>query len=300
MGAPAISTAPRRARTTTKPRRAATAKPRPRAAAKPRPRTTAKPRPRAAAGPRPAATAKPRSGAAAKARPAPSRRAVKPRAASAGRSRGRAASGSRVAVAGAGNVVMLPVAAVGGIADSGLIERLTRGRSWIVLLGLLLGGIVAINVWGLGMSASSSSTEARIDSLQSDNGVLRARNAKLLSTEEIQQRAAALGLAIPAPDAIHYLDSNDGDAAKAAKRLAAGEIVVGDPAVQGGATDADGTVDPAAATTTGTTMPTDPATVTPPADPIIDPNTGLPAVDPATGAPITAVDPVTGEGIVAP
>lgn len=288
MGAPAISTAPRRARTTVKPRRATPTKPRSGAAAKPR-RAPAKPRRTAAVRPRARAAAKPRSRATATA--TPRRKAAKPRAASARHSR------PRVAVAGAGNVVMLPVAAVGGLADSGLIARLTRGRSWIVLLGLLLGGIVAINVWGLGLSASSSSTEARIDSLQSDNGVLQARNAKLLSTEEIQQRAAALGLAIPAPDAIHYLDSNGSDAAKAAKRLAAGEITVGDPAVQGSEADADVVTDPA--TTVATT--TDPAAVTTtPADPIIDPNTGLPAVDPATGAPITAVDPVTGEGIVAP
>ncbi len=276
MGAPAIS--PARTRTTAKPRRAAAAKPR-RAAAKPRARTAS------------------RSRAGAKAGPAPRRRS---RAAGA---RGRA-GGPRVAVAGAGNVVMLPVAAVGGIADSGLIARLTRGRSWIVLLGLLLGGIVAINVWGLGLSASSSSTEARIGALQSDNGVLRARNAKLLSTEEIQRRASALGLAIPAPDAIHYLDAGDHDAARAARRLAAGEIVAGDPAVQGGAGDAAdpapapaAVVDPAPATTAD---PAAAATGATAAGPIIDPNTGLPAVDPATGAPITAVDPVTGEGIVAP
>lgn len=290
MGAPAISPAPRRA-PARKPRRAAATKPRPRTAAKPRARTAAKPRAQAAAKQRPRA--------AAKTRPAPRRRPAKPRAtAAAPRSRARVATGSRVSVAGAGNVVMLPVAAVGGLADSGLISRLTRGRAWIVVLGLLLGGIVAINVWGLGMSASSSSTEARIDALQSDNGVLRARNAKSLSTEEIQRRAAELGLAIPAPDAIHYLDSNGSDAAKAAKRLAAGEIVAGDPAVQGSAAD-DAATDPATTTDPAAATTTDPAVATP-ADPIIDPNTGLPAVDPATGAPITAVDPVTGEGIVAP
>lgn len=196
---------------------------------------------------------------------------------------------------------MLPVNAVSGLADSGLVSRLTRGRIWIAVLGLLLGGIVALNVWGLGMSASSSSTEARIDALQQDNGVLRARGAKLLSTEEIQQKAAALGLAIPAPDAIHYLDANDSDAARAAKRLAAGEIAVGDPAVESTASD-DGVTDPTAATTADpATTTADPAAVAPAAtEPIIDPNTGLPAVDPATGAPIIAVDPATGQGVTAP
>ncbi|MFN8150124.1 MAG: hypothetical protein U0R24_03215 [Solirubrobacterales bacterium] len=263
MGAPAVSA----------PRRAAKPKPKPRAAA-------AKPRSRAAtAQPKPRATARPKARAAA-------RPAAQPRT--------RTGSG---AVAGAGNVVMLPVSAVSGIADSGLVTRMTRSRLWIGVLGLLLGGIVAINVLGLGLSASSSTTESRIDSLQSDNGVLRMREAKRLSTEEIQQKAAALGLFVPAPDAIKYLRSGGDDAAVAAKRLAAGEITAGTPAAEDGAVadaadDVATTVDPAATTTT------DPAAAaTTPSEPIIDPNTGQPAVDPATGAPIIAVDPVTGAAI---
>jgi len=290
MGAPAVSPAPRRARAATKPRRAT-----PRPAPRPKARSTAKPKSRAAGA---AAKPKPRSAAKSRTNAAASRR----KSASAAPRRTQPVSRPRGAVANAGGVVMFPVAAVSGIADSGLIERMTRGRLWIGLLAVLLGGIVALNVWGLGMSAATSSTEARIDALQQDNGVLGARTAEMLSTEEIQKQAAALGLSIPAPDAIHYLDSNDSDAAKAAKRLASGEIVVGDPAVQGeGADDAlpdpavtTTTTDPATAPTTTTTDPTVTATT---ADPIIDPNTGLPAVDPATGAPITAVDPVTGAAI---
>lgn len=283
MGAPAVSSAPRRARAATKPRPAA------------RPKARPAPKPKA----RSAATTKPKARSATK--PRTSGATTRRKSASAAPRRARPVSRPRGAVANAGGVVMFPMTAVGGIADSGLIERITRGRLWIGLLAVLLGGIVAINVWGLGMSATTSSTEARIDALQQDNGVLGARAAETLSTEEIQKQAAALGLAIPAPDAIHYLDANDSDAAKAAKRLAAGEIVVGDPAVQGEGAD-DVLADPAATTTTTdpATTTTDPAaatTTTVTTDPIIDPNTGLPAVDPATGAPITAIDPVTGAAI---
>ncbi len=261
MGAPAVSA----------PRRAAKPKPKPRAAAtKPRSRAaTARPKPRAAARPKARATARP---------------AAPPRT--------RTGSG---AVAGAGNVVMLPVSAVSGIADSGLVTRMTRSRLWIGVLGLLLGGIVAINVLGLGLSASSSTTESRIDSLQSDNGVLRMREAKRLSTEEIQRKAAALGLFVPAPDAIKYLRSGGDDAAVAAKRLAAGEITAGTPAADPDAADDAATTADPAATTTATTDPA--AAATAPSEPIIDPNTGQPAVDPATGAPIIAVDPATGAAI---
>src|SRR5687767_11636042 len=46
--------------------------------------------------------------------------------------------------------------AVGGLADSGLVVRLTRSRLWIGLLGALLVGIVALNVMALSFNASQS------------------------------------------------------------------------------------------------------------------------------------------------
>ena len=61
--------------------------------------------------------------------------------------------------------------AVGGLADSGLVVRLTRSRLWIGLLGCLLIGIVALNVIALSFSASSSQAarqaEARAAQLRS-------------------------------------------------------------------------------------------------------------------------------------
>ena len=91
-------------------------------------------------------TAAPRRAAAAPARRAPARR-----------------SPARRQQTPAGGVVMLPVHAVAGsagivsrLADSPLVVSMTRGRAWIAALGILLGGIVAINVVGLSMSASTS------------------------------------------------------------------------------------------------------------------------------------------------
>jgi hypothetical protein len=46
--------------------------------------------------------------------------------------------------------------AVGGLADSGLVVRLTRGRLWIGALAMLLVGIVALNVMALSLNATSS------------------------------------------------------------------------------------------------------------------------------------------------
>jgi hypothetical protein len=229
-----------------------------------------------------------------KPRPA-STRTAKPRAAT--RTSGRAATRrapARRPVASGGGVVALPVVAVGrtahavgGIADSGFVHGLVRSRAWIGVLGALLAGIVAINVIGLSLSASNSRVAAKIDALERSTSVSRSRIAARSSTDKIQKAAAALGLAIPEPDNVHYLHSGGDDAAAAAKRLAAGEI--GDTLpVDESAVAAD-----AAATTATTTTTVDPAattTVDPTTGAAVDPATGA-IVDPATGAPVTTADP---------
>ena len=106
---------------------------------------------------------------------------------------------------------MFPVNAVSGIADSGFVVGMSRGRAWIVVLGLLLGGIVALNVIGLSLSSSGGTVSAKIDEIQQENSVLRGRIASRLSNERITRAATSLGLAVPAPDAVHYDDLRDAD-----------------------------------------------------------------------------------------
>lgn len=254
MGAPAVRTPARRPRTQAKPRPASkratvqgsAAARKPRAAAT---RTATKSRPKARAA-------------------SPARRTARP-------------ATRRPAASGGGGVIAFPAVAVGrtahavsGLADCGLVTGMARSRAWIGVLGVLLAGIVAVNVIGLSLSASNSAVAAKIDAIERDNSVQRHRIAGRSSTERIQQEATALGLAIPDPDAIHYLNAGGGDAAVAAKRLAAGEIG-------------------AAAPIDETTEPVDPATVVA-AEPTIDPVTGA-TIDPATGLPI---DPATGAPVV--
>ena len=189
---------------------------------------------------------------------------------------------------------MLPVAAVSGLADCGVVTRMTQSRVWIGVLGLLLGGIVALNVWGLGLSASTSATTAKIDDLQRDNGVMRKRIASRLSAQKVEAEALRLGLGIPAPDAISYLDSSDADVAKAAARLAGGEIAAALAPVASVPEELL-VADPATPV-----VPADPATPVVPVDPeAVAPTTEVvtASVDPTTtdpGAVATAVDPATG------
>jgi hypothetical protein len=173
--------------------------------------------------------------------------------------------------------------AVGGIADSGFVMGLTRSRLWIGVLAALLGGIVAINVWGLGLSAGSSATAAKIDELQRESSVLRGRNAVSNSNDRIAAAAGELGLAVPPPDGVNYVDASAKDAERAAERLANGRIVVAPPPP------------PATEETLTEEAPLDPAAVAPvEAAPAVDAVSGAP-IDPATGLPVeAAVDPATG------
>lgn len=285
MGAPAVRTRSRPA-----------ARPRPRPATKPRP---AKPR---------AATAQPKSKTKGSSTKASSSRT------SAGRSAALRAP-RRARHTPAVGFAMIPVAAVGrtagavsGLADCGVVVGMTRGRAWIVVLGILLGGIVALNVWGLGMSASSSATTAKVGELQRNNSVLRGRLARQLSNGRIEASAAELGLAVAAPDQVHYLELGENDAERAAERLANEKILPTPPAapeavevepVEPLTTD-PATVDPAVTDS----AVVDPAVVDPAA---VDPVTGEPVVaepvtDPAATAPVdpATVDPATGGVAVAP
>jgi hypothetical protein len=108
-----------------------------------------------------------------------------------------------------------------------MVLRLTRSRLWIGLLGSLLVGIVAFNVFALSFNASSSKTAALADELRRENSALGAQIADGLSNERVLQAAARLGLIVPEPGAILYLDPKPGDAAAAANRLENGAIALG-------------------------------------------------------------------------
>ena len=175
--------------------------------------------------------------------------------------------------------------AVGGIANSGVVVGMTRGRLWIGVLAALLGGIVALNVWGLSMSASTSGTATKIDELERGNTVLEAKIAKLTADDRVQAVAASLGLATPAPDGIRYLKARPKDAEAAATRVASGQISILD-AVAPAFVEAVALSAPAPAATAD---PSEPAA--PVAAPAVAPEAPAP-VDPAA-TPAPAADPVT-------
>jgi hypothetical protein len=111
--------------------------------------------------------------------------------------------------------------AVRQLPDSGLVVRMTRGRAWIGVLGVLLVGIVALNVVTLSFAASSGKIDEQITTLEEENGGLQSRDARLSGTGDVRNAAAPLGLAMPSSETIHFTDAGSKDVATAARRLAA-------------------------------------------------------------------------------
>jgi hypothetical protein len=121
---------------------------------------------------------------------------------------------------------LIPIAvgtatAVRHLPDSSLMVRLTRGRAWIGVLGVLLAGIVAINVVTLSLAASAGQIDRNVAALESENSLLRSRDAKRSGVARVRHEAAALGLATATTDQIGYVRASAHDISIAAQRLAA-------------------------------------------------------------------------------
>jgi hypothetical protein len=149
------------------------------------------------------------SAAAGTARTAPARKAAP-----------RRRTGARVIPIAAGTAGRAAVA-VTQLPESGLIHRLTRGRAWIGVLGVLLVGIVALNVVTLSFAASSGEVEARNQELSKENSVLQSQNSRVYGQGRLHAEAKQLGLSAMAAAAPTTAEVDSGDVATAASRLAA-------------------------------------------------------------------------------
>ncbi len=156
--------------------------------------------------------------------------------------------------------------AVRDLSDSSLIVRLTRGRGWIAVLCALLGGIVALNVLSLSLTAGSGRTSLQIDELETEVSSLRARVDERLSAIEVEAEAARLGLANPDPRAITFLSAANANAARLAHLLATDSFLLAPS--QPSSYPAPGTsyapvpTTATGPTTTSTTVPATPTTET--------------------------------------
>jgi hypothetical protein len=121
---------------------------------------------------------------------------------------------------------LIPIAvgtatAVRHLPDSSLMVRMTRGRAWIAVLGLLLAGIVVVNVVTLSIAATAGHVDRNIQALDSENSLLRSRDAQRSGAARVRHDAAALGFTMASSDQIGYLRFEPRDIDVAAHRLAA-------------------------------------------------------------------------------
>lgn len=111
--------------------------------------------------------------------------------------------------------------AVGQLPDSGLMVQMTRGRLWIGVLGVLLIGIVGLNVVNLSFSAKAAKIDAQITTVGQEIQVLEGREASRYSTKRMRAAGREMGLYQPAGSETMFVDFGPDTVATAAQRLAA-------------------------------------------------------------------------------
>jgi hypothetical protein len=149
--------------------------------------------------------------------------ATRPRTAPARRPRTRPAAPGRRGRTGSH---LIPIAvgtatAVRQFPDSPLIVRMTRGRLWIGVLGALLAGIVALNVFTLSLTAEAGHIDQNIVALEKENSLLRSRDAQRSGAARVRHDAGAIGLQMAAVDEVSSIEPSRRDVAVAVQRLAA-------------------------------------------------------------------------------
>jgi hypothetical protein len=121
---------------------------------------------------------------------------------------------------------LIPIAAgaataVRQLPDSSLIVRMTSGRLWIGVLGVLLAGIVAVNVVTLSIAASAGHVDQNIQALEQENPILSSRDARRSGAARVRHDALALGLTASSSEKVGYVKASADDVSVAAQRLAA-------------------------------------------------------------------------------
>jgi cell division protein FtsL len=98
------------------------------------------------------------------------------------------------------------LACVRGLPDHAMLDRLVRGRAWIPVLGVMLAGIVFMQVEELKLGAAYGRAVQQTATLSAQNDALTASTGALGDTSRIESIAARLGLMMPAPSQTGFLN----------------------------------------------------------------------------------------------
>jgi hypothetical protein len=104
--------------------------------------------------------------------------------------------------------------------DHRMVDRLLRGRVWVWVIGIMLGGIVAMQVSLLKLNAGISRAVTTAGTLERVNADLETEVARLSSGERIQRTAADEGMVAPPAGDVGFLTARpDKDPALAVERM---------------------------------------------------------------------------------
>jgi hypothetical protein len=188
------------------------------------------------------------------------------------------------------------------------LDRIVRGRAWIPILGLLLAGIVAMQVETLKLGASTGRALERGTALASRNEQLRASVAVLGDDQRIERLAAGMGMVMAGPTSVKFLYGHQrGNLSRALNGIQQPNATTfiaslpATPAAAGATTVATVPTTAATASTTVVTAPTTPgptSTTTPattgPVTPAAAPGATTPATTGSTAPATTGTATPTG------
>ena len=162
-----------------------------------------------------------------------------------------------------------------------VVDGLLRGRVWIWLVGLLLGGIVAMQVSMLKLNTGISRAVTTMGTLERQNANLEADIARLSASDRVRDAALAEGMVAPAAGSMEFLKARpERDPVQAARRMQP-------PSDDAAAVMANGGLEPgvlaAADPVAAIAAPVEPAApvADPAAAPVTDPAATPPVADPA-------------------
>lgn len=163
----------------------------------------------------------------------PSHAAARRRAPAHGRTRSTAPRFDR-RVSGPTHAVALPAGRRAGSASRGttglferiralpdyrVVDRVLRGRACIWIIGILLGGIVTMQVSLLKLNSSISTSIEQASALERVNGDLENEVSQLSSGDRIEQAALTEGMVSPSAGDVGFLRSRPSDVGLALKRM---------------------------------------------------------------------------------
>jgi hypothetical protein len=169
---------------------------------------------------------------------------------------------------------------LGRLPDHRVVDGLLRSRGWIVVIGVLLGGIVAMQVSLLKLNSGISRAVEASSTLERQNADMQANIARLSSGQRVSSNAAKENMVFPPAGEVRYLSVRPSrDAALAAERMTA-------PSAAAQALMAAGGHGPVTAATPSTTSAPTPATASTTA-------TSSTATTPSTTATTSTATPST-------